>query len=122
MIKSYFQVPVAEREAMAAKLLTHRHQWVPGERLIYQRSVPGPNFCTNDMFWTTGCPTLDTFLNGRSFLLWEVMGQTQENLAWLEQPVDDWERYDDYRKLFFFVNHLVVVNDPAERYDQKQAI
>ena len=89
MIKSYFQVPVAEREAMAAKLLTHRHQWVPGERLIYQRSVPGPNFCTNDMFWTT---------------------------------VDDWERYDDYRKLFFFVNHLVVVNDPAERYDQKQAI
>ena len=41
----------AERKAMAMKLHGYRHQWHPGDRLIYGKSVPGPNFCTGDAFW-----------------------------------------------------------------------
>lgn len=66
------EVPREERQAMAQKLLTCLGTWEPGERLIYQRSVPGPNFCLDDQFWADRRPGLDTFINGRSFLLWEV--------------------------------------------------
>ena len=100
---------------MATKLLQYRHQWIPTEMLIYQKSVPGPNFTINDAFWASGRPTLDTFVNGRSYLHCEVLGHTQESLVWLEQPVERWETYHDYRQLFHFINNLVVVNDPAER-------
>ena len=40
-----------ERKAMVSKLYGFRHQWHPGDRLIYGKSVPGPNFCTGDAFW-----------------------------------------------------------------------
>ena len=40
-----------ERKAMSDKLYGFRHQWHPGDRLIYGKSVPGPNFCTGDAFW-----------------------------------------------------------------------
>ena len=83
--------------------------------LIYELSVPGPNFCKGDIFWVSGRPTLDTFVNNRSFLLWEVMRHTQQNLSWLEQPVDQWEQYYDYRELHVCINKFKVVNDTAER-------
>ena len=66
------KVPREERQAMAEKLLSCLGMWEPGERLIYQRSVPGPNFCLGDEHWRDGRPKLATFINGRSFLLWEV--------------------------------------------------
>lgn len=41
------KLPPDEKQAAATKLLTYLHQWVPGERLIYQLSVLGwGHFCT----------------------------------------------------------------------------
>ena len=100
---------------MATKLLQYRHQWTPTEMLIYQKSVPGPNFTINNAFWASGRPTLNIFVNGRSYLLWEVLGHSQKSLAWLEQSVERWETYLKYLQLFHFINNLVVVNNPAER-------
>lgn len=102
-------LPNAARKAIATKLIQCKELFLPGERLIYIASVPGPNFCFNGRkFWghgtctcrcgckkckvvegfeemgvevvckefCTGCtdtiPSIDTFINGRSFLLWEV--------------------------------------------------
>ena len=50
------QVPDFERKKMAAKLLTYLDDWEPEERLICERSMPGPNFCTSNVFWRTGAP------------------------------------------------------------------
>ena len=103
------------REAMALKLYTYRTQLRPGERLIHELQVPGPFFCTGEAYWANGTPCLSMFVNGRSFLLWELFEQDQNMIGWMEEPVDSWEEYEAYRELNFFVNNLCIVNDPAER-------
>ena len=45
------EVPEEERRQMAVKLDSYKHQWEPGERLIYATYFPGPNFCLGDEFW-----------------------------------------------------------------------
>lgn len=114
-------LPTGEREAMAKKLFSYRQQFIPGERLIHQLSVPGPYFCTGDAFWLDGRPSLATFVNGRSFLLWELLNHSQAKLAWLNQPANIWEQSAAYGELHFCVNNLCVVNDPAERIVQLAA-
>lgn len=50
------QVPDVERRKMALKLASYLEEWRPEERLICERTVPGPNFCTSKLFWRTGTP------------------------------------------------------------------
>ena len=111
------QLPPEERQAAATKLLTYLHQWVPGERLIYQLSVPGRgHFCTGDEYFVGGDrPKVEEFINGRSYLLWEVLEMTHENTNWMETPVNEWPKDEYYRLLHHVVTQMTVVNDPAER-------
>ena len=110
------QVPSMERQAMASQLLSCQGLWEPGERLIYQLSVPGHNtFCTSEEFWLDGRLTFHNFINGRSFLLWEVLRKDHSDLDWLSLPVYMWKYNDNFHEINFIVNNLSVVNDPAER-------
>ena len=57
-------------------------------------------------------------MNGRSFLLWEVLQLDHSSLGWLSMSPDTWMEDDDYRVLLDFVQNLTVVNDPSERIVQ----
>jgi hypothetical protein len=111
------QLPPEERQAAATKLLTYLGQWEPGERLIYQLSVPGRGrFCTGDEYFSGGNrPKVEEFINGRSFLLWEVLGLDHSDTRWMEKPVSEWPQDPSYVYLHRVVNNMSVVNDPAER-------
>ena len=60
-------------------------------------------------------PNLSEFINGRSFLLWEVMKMDHSHLDWMSRDVELWEHDENYMKLFQAVNEFTVVNDPSER-------
>ena len=110
------QVPSMKRQAMASQLLSLQGLWEPGERLIYQLSVPGHHtFCTSEEYWLDGRPTFHNFINGRSFLLWEALRKNHQDLDWLALPVSQWKTNQNYVEINFIVNNLSVVNDPAER-------
>ena len=57
-------------------------------------------------------------MNGRSYLLWELLSHSLAKLEWLNQPQSLWDQSAAYGELHFCVNKLCVVNDPAERIVQ----
>ena len=57
-------------------------------------------------------------MNGRSYLLWEVLHLDHSNLGWLTKSSDIWPEDEDYMTLFAFVNNFTCVNDPSERIVQ----
>lgn len=57
-------------------------------------------------------PSLSLFIGSRSWLLFELLGQSGD---WLHEPVSEWESFDDYMEMAKVVNDLAVVNDTAER-------
>ena len=61
---------------------------------------------------------MSLFVNGRSFLLWEVLGLDHSTLDWLTKSPDAWEENENYMHLFNFVQNIVCVNDPSERVVQ----
>ena len=58
------------------------------------------------------------FVNGRSFLLWEVLSLNHSILGWLSKSPDAWTEDEDYLFLFSFVENITCVNDPSERVVQ----
>ena len=54
-------------------------------------------------------------MNGRSFLLWEVLRLDHARLGWLSRSPDTWMQDENYLMLLNFVQNLNVVNDPSER-------
>ena len=63
-------------------------------------------------------PRLTRFVNGRSFLLWEVLRLDHSSLGWLSKTPDTWHEDADFMSLFKFVNNFICVNDPSERVVQ----
>ena len=63
-------------------------------------------------------PNLSEFINGRSFLLWEVMKMDHSHLDWMSRDVQFWEQDENYMKLFEGVKNFEIVNDPSERVVQ----
>ena len=57
-------------------------------------------------------------MNGRSFLLWEVLRLDHASLDWLRTSPDTWQEDSNYMFLFNFVQNLTCVNDPSERIVQ----
>ena len=112
--------PKKEREEMAAKLVSLKHHYRPGDRLIYERKTPQAGFCTDETkdssTWCLGRPMLHIFTNGRSWLLWELMGHTITDLEWLSRPLHEWITFPKYMELYQVVNNIAVVNDSAERH------
>ena len=77
--------------------------------------TPGPNFCQGDLHWAGGRLDLSTLVNGRSFLLFAVLGYDHSATTFLEHPVASWPQFAIYRRMHHVVTNLMVVNDPAER-------
>ena len=48
----------AEKQEIAARLLTLQDLWQPGEMLIDIMTVPHPNFCIGETFWPASPPGL----------------------------------------------------------------
>ena len=48
----------AEKQEIAARLLTLQDLWQPGKMLIDIMTVPRPNFCTGETFWPASPPGL----------------------------------------------------------------
>ena len=70
----------------------------------------------SELYWQNNrAPSISLFVNGRSFLLFEVMGLKHSDLEFLSHPVDVWNTFPVYEDLFSFVTNLKVVNYPAER-------
>ena len=57
-------------------------------------------------------PSLASFVGNDSWKLWELLGVGH---AWLQQPMHQWSRSNDYNVAEQFVWGLTVVNDGAER-------
>ena len=118
VIFSMFDVNVCEneRQEMARALLSFSSQWVPGDILIDQVRLPGPNFINSEAYWLNdNMPSLSLFISGRSFLLFDILSLVHEDLEFLSRPVQTWNEDEVYQKVFTFVTNLKVVNDPAER-------
>ena len=63
-------------------------------------------------------PNLSEFINGRSFLLWEVMKMDHRHLDWMTRDVQLWDQDENYLNLSQGVNNFTIVNDPSERIVQ----
>ena len=89
---------------MASQLLSCQGLREPGERLIYQLSVPCHNtFRTGEEFWLNGRPTFNNFINGRSFLLWSAQNFVDHQLS---QVKNFWSQRRPAVFRFCFVNRL----------------
>ena len=80
-----------------------------------QYTVPGPAFCLGDEFWDQGDPSLHIFINKLSFLIFELLNQTPDDLAWLTLEPEEWMEQPTYVAVHNFVCKMEVTNDPAER-------
>ena len=80
-------------------------------------SVSG-NYFFKEQFSGGQRPNLSEFINGRSFLLWEVMKMDHSHLDWMTRDVDFWDQDESYLKLYEGVNNFTIVNDPSERIVQ----
>ena len=76
-----------------------------GEMLIDLFRFPGPRFCFNERIGANVRQSLKTLIDGRSFLILEVLDKSPEHLSWLVQPPDTWELYPEYRFLHHCNEH-----------------
>ena len=103
------------------ELLPSRVQVLLPSRISY----PGPNFCTRDDFWPQdlSLPDISQFETGESFLLFNVMGISDNEIQeWLSSPPDTWSfdptspAYSRPFDMFLgFVKQMHLDNDAAER-------
>ena len=69
-----------------------------------------------DKHWFKGkLPELSTFLGPESWLLFNKLGLSGEDLDWLLLDPLVWDSMPGYVKFRDFVQKLTIVNDPAER-------
>ena len=89
--------------------------WTGQEYEVGENESPGPNMASGDLFWMNGRPSLSSFIGNSSFLIFKVIDQQPEDLAWLRQPVSDWEASNSYFDFEYYVKNKHVVNDACER-------
>ena len=89
--------------------------WTGQEYEVGENESPGPNMASGDLFWMNGRPSLSSFIGNSSFLIFKVIDQQPEDLAWLRQPVSDWEASNSYFDFEYYVKNKYVVNDACER-------
>ena len=61
-------------------------------------------------------PSLAQVVSSWSWLLFERLGMTSADIAWLQEDVDIWPLRAGFQTLKELVDVLVVVNSPAERH------
>ena len=66
--------------------------------------------------WLAGrLPELSTFLGPESWLIFDKLGLSDEDMDWLQHDSGQWECAGGYRRFRDFVKKLTIVNDPAQR-------
>ena len=105
-----------ERRELANALNIFREEWGGKEFDVQEVNRPGPHMASSDRWWADGMPPLSGFTSADSFLLFRRLGQQPEDLAWMEQPVSEWENSPKYIEFEAFVSNKHVVNDAAERF------
>ena len=105
-----------ERQDLALALNNLREQWGGEEFQVQEVNRPGPRFASSAQFWANGKPPLSSFTSVESFLIFSLLRQQPADLAWMEQPVSEWESFPQYRKFETYVASKNVVNDAAERF------
>jgi hypothetical protein len=102
------------RRQVAESLAALLDEW-PDEFEIDDTEKPGPRFASGNTFFIGGPPDLAEFTSPNSFLMFRILGQGPEDLAWLRQPVEEWPEDEHYVKFEEYVNTKEVTNDSAER-------
>lgn len=107
-------VPKEERQALAAAVADAErpHRCAPEKPRnagIVQAKLLPP---------TEPLPSLAQIVNSRSWLLFERLGMSSGDVAWLREDVEVWPLRAGFQTLKAFVDGLMVVNDPAERHVQ----
>ena len=105
-----------ERSALAIALNNLRGQWGGGEFEVQEVNRPGQRFASCDQLWANGMPHVSSFVSVDSFLLFSLLGQQPEDLAWMEWPVSELESFPLYLKFEAYVESKNVVNNDAERF------
>ena len=109
------KVTVKERQELATAVADALEDWGGEELDLGQIQKPGPNFASENMYWASGKPRLSSFVTHESSMMFRMLDQQPDDLAWLREPVREWENYPAFVDFQFFVRKMVVVNDPAER-------
>ena len=108
-------LPDEERQDLAAALSSNLGNW-PDEFPVTDSERPGPRLASGETFWSGNTPpTLSSFVTPSSFLIFHIINQQPNDLAWLSLPVPEWDSSDSYFDFEYFVTHKQVVNDAAER-------
>ena len=110
-------LPAEVRQEFATALKTKLEEgvWHGEEYEVGENESPGPDFASGPLFWRNGRPPLSSFISDSSFLIFKVIGQQPEDLAWLGQPVTDWKDSNSYFDFEYYVKNKHVVNDAVER-------
>ena len=105
-----------ERREVANTLNILREDWGGEEFYLQEVNRPGPLFAYSPRWWGDGMPRLSSFTSTQSFLLFRRLGQQPEDLAWMEQPVSEWENSPKFTEFQALVSSKHVVNNAAERF------
>ena len=73
------------------------------------------NYFLKEQFSGGQRPNLSEFINGRSFLKWEVKKMDHSHLDWMLQDVEFWDQDENFLKLSEGVKKITIVNDPSEK-------
>ena len=107
------RVTVEERQELATAVADALEDWGGEELDLGQIQKPGPNFASRD--WAHEKPCLSSFVTYESSMMFRMLDQQPDDLAWLREPVREWENYPAYVDFEFYARKMAVVNDPAER-------
>ena len=89
--------------------------WGGEEFEVGETESPGPNMASEEIFRRNRRPSLSSFIGDSSFLIFCAINQQPDDLAWLAQPVVEWESSDSYLDFEYYVNKKHMVNNAAER-------
>ena len=109
------RVPEDERQELATAVADALEDWGGEELDVRLVEKPGPNLASGNLHWANGRPRLSSFVTSDSSMIFRLLDQQPNDLAWLREPVEEWENYPPYVEFEFYVKKMAVVNDPAER-------
>ena len=101
----------AEKTVMAQKLYAFsRPEEYDFSRKNNTGFMPSKEFFLKDMQ-----PSLDLFITPESWLVFEMLGHSKEQVKWMLYPPEHWDVDPDYQEFKAFVKKIAVVNDAGER-------
>ena len=101
------------REQLSSPLLT-RNYCLELEK-VFLKSRLTLNLKVPEQYKDLNTLNLGSFLGGMSWLVFENLKFTKNDLEWCQVNCKNWEKFSSYKRFKSRVYKLLVVNDPAER-------